>query len=47
MTDPKRSTDLFNTTQTVQILYPQRRKKNSETDTAQQKQRKQLILTDS
>ena len=48
ITHPNRSTNLFNTTQTTQILYPQRRKKkNSETDTTQQKQRKQLILTDS
>ena len=45
--DPNRSTNLFNTTQATQILYPQRRKKNSETDTTQQKQRKQLVLTDS
>ena len=34
------------TTQTTQFLY-QQRKKNYETEPAQQKQRKQLILTDS
>ena len=47
ITHPNRYTNLFNATQTTQILYPQHRtKKNSQTDPAQQKQRKQLILTD-
>ena len=40
-------TNLFNTTQTTQIPLTITQKKNSETDTKQQKQRKQLILTDS
>ena len=38
---------MFSTIQATQILYPQHRKKNSETHPAQQKQRKQLVLTDS
>ena len=32
---------MFNATQATQVRYPQHRKQNSETDTAQQKQRKQ------
>ena len=47
ITHPKRSTDLFNTIQTTQILYPQRRKKSYETNPAQEKQHKEFILTDS
>ena len=47
ITHPNRYTNLFNTTQTTQILSPQPRKKNSETDPAQQKQRKQIISADS
>ena len=47
ITHPNRYTNLFNTTQTTQILYLLHRKKKSDTDPAQQKQRKQLILTDS
>ena len=46
ITHLKRSTDLFNATQTTQILSAIQ-KKYSETDSAQQKQRKQLILTNS
>ena len=46
MTHLKRSTDLFNATQTTKILSTPL-KKYSETDPAQQKQCKQLILTDS
>ena len=36
-----RYTNLFNAAQATQIRYPQYRKQNSETDTAQQKQCKQ------
>ena len=36
---------MFNTTQKTQILYLQHKKENSETDPTQQKQYKQLILT--
>ena len=46
MTHLKRSTDLFNATQTTQILSTTQ-KKYFETDPAQQKQYKQLILTGS
>ena len=46
MTHLKRSTNLFNATQTTEILSTTL-KKYSETDPAQQKQCKQLILTDS
>ena len=38
---PNRYTNLFNAAQATHIRYPQYRKQNSETDTAQQKQCKQ------
>ena len=47
LTHPNKYMNLVNTTQTTQIQYPQHRIKSSETDHVQQKQRKQLILTDS
>ena len=42
---PTRSTDFLNTTQITEILS-HNAEENSDTDTAQQKQRKQLILAD-
>ena len=45
-THPNRSTDLFNTIQNNPNSLSTAQKKNSETDPKQQKQRKQLILTD-
>ena len=45
ITHPDRNTNLFNTSQATQILYPRHIKIYSETNTAQQKQRKQLIST--
>ena len=46
MNHSERSIDLFNKTQTTQIPYQQCRK-NSVTNPAQQKQRKELVSNDS
>ena len=47
ITHPKRSTDFFNKTQAAQISYQNTHKKKSVKNPAQQKQRKQLLLTES